>query len=165
MAQRANVVAWREVLENAWPTGTFAKYLWRSPEFMARKFGSDAIEEWQLAAKFAVICAEANVIRDTQKNWILMNQNLFGTQLVGALVNQEALNLLCTNCPDLELGGNIAIQDLVAEMNQEIDAGDDGQILQGPQQRQRIGDADSRADLSYYPVSREEVFAQDSLHR
>jgi len=163
---RADVQLWRTIAQNAWPTGTFARYLNASPQFLARKFGQDPIEEWQLAMTFARICSRELIIRQGQANWILMNQNLFGTQLRGALINQQALNLLVTNCPEIELGGNAAM-DLGAQMEQEGDE-EDEEAVQGAQRRQRIGGDEEADPDSLYGgglAFRQGLWAQESYHR
>jgi len=164
---RADLLLWREYAQNAWPTGTFARYLNRSPLFLAKKFGSDPIEEWQLAAKFAEINAGEGVLRPAQANYIYANQNAFGQQLRGALVNQQALNLLVTNCPEIELGGNAGLANLGAEMALEADLGDDGLVLQGPQRRQRIGPENPRDPEDLYGgdlAFRQALWNEESLY-
>ena len=104
----ADVVYWRTRLENSYPNGTFAKYEFRSPKFLARKFGLNAIEESQLAVEFARENLATQVLRQDQANHILANRYNYSKLLTIALNSQEALNRLVHNTPDLNFNAAAA---------------------------------------------------------
>jgi hypothetical protein len=122
-AIQPSVEFWRELFENAYPDGTFAKYFNRSPYFLAKKFGNNAKEMRDIAPTFAHIHRADNILSQGKANWIMANQNLFATRLKAAISSQGQMNLLVLNCPELDIGGNVAVAGLLEAMNAEADPG------------------------------------------
>jgi hypothetical protein len=104
----ADVNYWRARLESSYPNGTFARYDFRSPKFLVRKFGLDAIEESQLAVEFARENLALQVLRQDQYNHILANKYSYSKLLTAALNSQSDLNKLIHTTPELNLNAAAA---------------------------------------------------------